>query len=76
MSQLSLGYDPFSHPENLSQHLLAKRREMGWSIKEAARALGVDPGTWSKWERGQTILYRQHRELVARIIDLSAGAFD
>ena len=71
-----LGYDPFPRPTSLSQHLLAKRREMGWSIKEAARAIAVDPGTWGNWERGQLILYRQHRALVARLLGLPADALD
>ena len=71
-----LGYDPFPEPTTLSQLLLAKRREMGWTIKEATRAVGVDPTTWGNWERGQTILYRQHRALVAQLLDLSADALN
>ncbi len=71
-----LGYDPFPVPKNLSQHLLMKRREMGWSIKDAAEAVGVDPGTWGNWERGKLILYRQHRTIVARLLDLSVAALD
>jgi transcriptional regulator with XRE-family HTH domain len=71
-----LGYDPFPEPTTLPQLLLAKRREMGWSMKEAAEAVGVDPGTWGNWECGQTILYRQHRALVARLLDLSADALN
>ena len=63
-----LGYDPFPQPKNLPQHLLAKRRAMGWSIKQAARALGVDPASWGNWERGQAVLYRQHRTLVAGLL--------
>ena len=55
-----LGYDPFAEPKSISARLLAKRRAMGWSIKEAARHLGVDEGTWGKWERGATIPKRQH----------------
>ncbi len=71
-----LGYDPIPQPQTLSQHLLAKRRAMGWSIKKAAGALGVDPATWSNWERGQIILYRHHRALIARELGVSAGALD
>ena len=71
-----LDYDPFPEPKTLPQYLFAKRRAMGWSIKEAAQALGVDPGTWGNWERGKTILYRQHRARVARLLDLSADAID
>ena len=44
---------------------------MGWSIKDAAEAVGVDPGTWGNWERGQTILYRKHRAMIAQLIGLS-----
>ena len=71
-----LGYDPFPQPETLPQRLLAKRREMGWSIKDAAEAVGVDPGTWRNWERGQTILYRNHRALVAQFLGLSVGTLN
>lgn len=71
-----LGHDPFPEPKTLSQHLLAKRRAMGWSIKEAARVLGVDPTTWGSWERGQMILYRRHRALVVRLLDISAIVLD
>jgi transcriptional regulator with XRE-family HTH domain len=71
-----LGYDPFPGPNTLSEHLLAKRREMGWAIEQAARTLGVDPSTWRNWEGGQTILYRQHRVVVARLLGLSVDAID
>lgn len=71
-----LGYDPFPQPRALPDHLLAKRREMGWSVKEAAEAVGVDPCSWGNWERGQIILYCRHRELIARMLGLSADALD
>jgi len=71
-----LDYDPFPEPMTLPQHLLAKRREMGWTIKEAARVLGVDPTTWRNWERGKTILYRRHQALVAELLDLSADVLN
>jgi len=71
-----LGYDPFPRPMTIPQQLLAKRRAMGWSIEQAARSIGVDPGSWSKWERGKTILHGQHRFLVARLVDLSEDALD
>jgi len=48
----SLGYDPFPEPKSIAERLLAKRRAMGWSIKEAARQLGVGEGTWEARERG------------------------
>lgn len=48
-----LGSNPFPEPLSIPEHLLAKRRQMGWSIRDAARLLGVDPGTWGDWERGK-----------------------
>lgn len=49
---------------------------MGWSIRDAAEAVGVDPGTWGNWERGQMILYRKHRALVAQVLDLSVDTLN
>lgn len=71
-----LRYDPFPEPKNIAERLLAKRRAMGWSIKKAARQLGVDPGTWRNWEQGGVILYRNHRLLADRLLDLPEGEVD
>lgn len=71
-----LGNDPFPEPETVSQHLLSKRRAMGWTIREAAQTIGVDPGTWGRWERGNPILYRKHRVLMAQLLGLSADALN
>jgi len=70
-----LGYDPFPAARNLPERLLAKRRMMGWSIRQAATTLKVDPGTWGDWERGKLILYRKHRVLIARLLGLPEGEF-
>ena len=67
-----LGYDPFPEPTDLPDRLFAKRRAMGWTIKEAARQLGVDEGTWGAWERGKTVLFRKHRALIAQLLGVSA----
>jgi DNA-binding XRE family transcriptional regulator len=48
-----LGYDPFPVPISIPEKIAAKRRELGWSIKEAARQLGVDEGTFARWESGE-----------------------
>ena len=66
-----LGYDPYPKPKTLPERMLAKRRSMGWSIKEAARQFGVDEGTWRAWERGETILFRKHRVLIARLLGMA-----
>ena len=67
-----LGYDPYPQPRTLPERMLAKRRAMGWSSKEAARQLGVEEGTWGAWERGEMILFRRHRLLIARFLGMSA----
>ena len=47
-----LGYEPWVEPIGLGQKLLVHRRRCGLSIKAAAEKLGVDEGTWGRWERG------------------------
>jgi transcriptional regulator with XRE-family HTH domain len=71
-----LGYDPFPSPTTFTEHLLAKRRAMGWTIKQAATALGVDPGTWRDWEAGKLVLYRKHRSALATLLGLEPRALD
>ena len=71
-----LGYDPLPEPTTLPQSMFAKRREMGWSIKDAAEAVGVDPATWGNWASGQTIAYRKHLALIARLLGLSIDALN
>lgn len=46
-----LGYDPFPEPTTLSAKLLAKRRALGLSVKQAAAKVGVHEGTFGAWER-------------------------
>ncbi len=71
-----LGYDPFPVPKTLPERLLAKRRAMGWSIRKAARKLGVEPGAWRDWEQGKVILFRDHRAAVAQLLGLAVGKLD
>lgn len=66
-----LGYDPEPTTQlTIQDRLAAKRRELGWTQKVAARRLGVDPCTWSTWECGGTILVVEHRRLVAQFLGL------
>ncbi len=62
-----LGYNPFREPTTLPERLLATRRAMGWSIKEAAKRLGVDEGTWGAWERGAVVPWKRY---LARLEEL------
>lgn len=67
-----LGYDPTSAiPNTISEQLLCKRREQGWTQKIAARNIGVDPCTWSSWECGGTIMTHKHRRLVASFLNVN-----
>ncbi|NOT87459.1 MAG: helix-turn-helix transcriptional regulator [Lysobacter sp.] len=46
-----LGYDPEPVDQGtLVGQLVAKRRELGISKRQAARSLRIDPGTWAGWE--------------------------
>jgi hypothetical protein len=47
-----LGCDPFPAPVTLGERLASKRRQLGLSIKQAAARLGVDEGTFNRWENG------------------------
>ena len=67
-----LGYDPaLPNPSSIAELLLAKRRELGWSQKAAAKKLGVDPCTWSNWERGGKIMMYKHRKLVGVFLKIT-----
>ena len=47
-----LGYDPLPAPTGMGGRLRTWRRRQGLSGKAAAKRLGVDEGTLSRWERG------------------------
>lgn len=64
-----LGYVPFPEPKSIPERLLAKRRVMGWSIKEAARQLGVDQGTWGDWERTGSVPWPRYLKLVETFLE-------
>jgi transcriptional regulator with XRE-family HTH domain len=59
-----LGYRPYSEPVNLAERLTAARRLRGWTIKKAARELGVDVGTWGAWELKGSIPWKRYQRMV------------
>jgi transcriptional regulator with XRE-family HTH domain len=65
-----LSYSPLPPANSVGERMLHLRRQRGWSIREAAAQLGVDPTTWGDWERGNLILFRKHRAAVARLLGL------
>ena len=59
-----LGYDPLPAPQDLAERLGEARRARGWSIRAAAAKLGVDPTTFSGWERGKPLRQERHAALI------------
>jgi magnesium chelatase family protein len=66
-----LGYDPFGPPATLGERLAHKRRELGLSVKAAAKLMGLDEATFAKWERGGK---PRQDEDVARFLDWNSAA--
>jgi hypothetical protein len=48
-----LGYDPFPVPVTLSERIASQRRRQGLTINQAAQKIGVDEGTFRRWESGE-----------------------
>ena len=71
-----LGYDPFPEPASISERLFYERQRRGWSIRTAARHLGVDPCTWGDWERGGLIFCLSHRTMMAQLLGLDLQRLD
>ncbi len=59
-----LGHDPTTS-ENQHHKLKTWRLSQGLSIKRIAQQYGVDPDTWSGWEKGVPLKFEKHRALVA-----------
>ena len=45
-----IGTDPHPEPKTLCERMAATRRAMGWSMRAAARTVGIDEGTWRSLE--------------------------
>lgn len=59
-----LGYEPWPEPTTLAGALRAERRRRGWAMKVASRNIGVDEGTWRRWETGE---WRPTRRTAAQL---------
>ncbi|MGE0356471.1 MAG: helix-turn-helix domain-containing protein [Burkholderiales bacterium] len=59
---LWLGYAPLTPAKSLRERMRQKRQVMGWTIREAARQLGVDEATWRSWEGGGKVAWPRFRE--------------
>ncbi len=65
-----LGYEPWPEPASLPEALLAERRRRGLSVERAAREVGVDPGTWLRWERGEWRPTRPAKVMLAQFLPM------
>lgn len=52
-----LGYDPHPNPvtDGVSDEIECARRRLGWSMSQAGKFLGVDPGTLTRWRSGVSV---------------------
>lgn len=48
-----LGSEPWQEPQTLADALRAERLRRGLTVNQAAAVVGIDPGTWGRWERGK-----------------------
>ena len=63
-----LGYDP--HPTQavtLAERMVAYRRTHGLTIAAVAKRLGIDDGTWMRWEHGHAP-WPRHRRLLEGVM--------
>lgn len=69
-----LGFDPFPQAMTIAERLVAKRRELGLSRKKAAKLWGVVEATLRKWELGERITLRNHRDMVTKLLGLGRSS--
>jgi len=62
---------PFQKPpETIGEHIKARRLLLGRYQKDVAPELVVDEMTFGNWERGKTILFRRHRQMIAQLLKI------
>lgn len=66
-----LGYEPWPEPKTLPDSLLAERRRRGWTLAQAAETLGVDEGTWRRWEIGEWWPMSRAQRMLDALLGLS-----
>jgi len=69
-----LGYQPWEEPATLADALIALRRCRGLEIRKAAALIGVDDGTWARWERGEWKPTRLTLPALDRLLETSVAA--
>lgn len=62
-----LGSTPWNTATSRQEQLVQFRRERGLTISEAANRIGVDEGTWGRWEKGIAPIYRKHSQILVAL---------
>lgn len=71
---LFLGYCPYTPDPPVSGWLKLVRRSLGYSQEGMARALGIDEGTWRRWEAGERRPSGEYRGRVSTFLESLNGA--
>jgi transcriptional regulator with XRE-family HTH domain len=64
-----LGQEPWLKPVTLPEQLKAARRRRGLSIEAAAAVVGVDEGTYGRWESGAWRPQPRSRPAISRFLN-------
>jgi transcriptional regulator with XRE-family HTH domain len=64
-----LGYDPLPAPGSTAERLKSVRRRQGWSQRELAKTLGVDPTAVRDWEGGQQPSFVRCRNALRQLFE-------
>jgi DNA-binding XRE family transcriptional regulator len=59
-----LGYDPFPKPETDGQELRQARLRRGMTAQQAADEVGVDQGTWLRFENDRALMSEIRRKII------------
>ena len=64
-----IGYNPFPKPNTFSEQLVSFRRGRGLRVKDAAALAGVDPASWSSWEREEHEITGAYRNRIQALLN-------
>lgn len=64
-----LGYNPLPAATTMPERLLRHRTSRGLPQSEAAKLIGVDPGTLARWERGEKQLFGDYLTRAERFLN-------
>jgi len=68
-----IGREPWDEPTTLADALLAFRRRRGLEIRKAAALIGVDEGTWGRWERREWKPMQRSSRMLDQVLGVSVA---